>query len=135
MEEEAYFLFVIWNEKYIEKSVNSDGYMVYDVSTNIRRATVQKGIDRDEFSKRIQVDFEFLDKKIVFVLVMFLEQIKEDRGTYCGVPAIVGLFDNEEDALTLKNKISPDNHRKFHDKKGKTKFIECEIIPTIVSRM
>jgi hypothetical protein len=133
MEEEEFFLFVVWQPQSI---TTPDGNKI-DLSPNFKRASVQKNlVDPREKYKRINVNFDPAEKQVVYTLVFFFDGIYNENGCPCiNCPFVHSVFDVEQDAINTKNNILENGKLNIIDKKySKIKLTHCNIYPILISK-
>jgi hypothetical protein len=131
-ENEAFFLFVIWNEH--RRVVKNDGSRVEAVAEiDIKRASTIKNIRETEKAKRLAIDFDPLTRQVAYSVCIFVTQF-DGVQSISHVPIFVEILESEEEAQSLKAKLETGDYNMYlNNKKAKESFEKAEIFPVLIN--
>jgi hypothetical protein len=134
MEEEAIFLFVVYYSEHIDTRMNKERtHEVREYKNSFKRAVLKReGASGEvEKHKRINIDFNPLDKNICYLVVAFFDH-KEGALILSDKIGFVGIYDNEGEAAVVKNNVDNGEYKLYSQKHWE--FKNSQIIPLVITK-
>lgn len=123
MEDEAFFLFLVWASEPYEKVDKTLGKVIRGHKHFIKRASMQKAFAPPEYGKRIPVEFDPLMRQKCWVIYATIDH--EDGGViFRNVVKPIAITDSEQEADEIKRRAEGGEWRNFLDEERNVKLLD-----------